>query len=1287
MRGGVPPNIMIGYEKGNAIQQRAYKGLVYDSSHPYFGFFESNANYAYNATSTLFGVKGYFEKSTTCTPAAGANCIPGNILNWATMSALDLSRKALIGFGWPKLGGQPDAGVVFTYLGDLVSYGQWDDSSDSCVSGTHGGILYSFSLTKGSASPSQVEIRTGTSNCSGGTLIMATNKGANISVKHPNPSSLTDDANISLRIGLIQKIADKNRDLLYDEDAPRFGIKRWQASTASVDRQRDILCDSRGGNCTSTSKAPLVPELLNAISREPGVDGAIPLGTMMEDISKYFRGLSSTYEDKDNATTQSPYSWATDPLKACRKTFALYMTTGTDLTGALSTLPSACANLKYPSGAPYEGAGIAGASVTDVFPRNTCAAYNKDHYPADGPRPRQNISTFVAHTTFYGSGTSAVTKAKLQYAAYISDGLYYEVDKPEELLATLERAILEMLRRASSGTAASVLASGEGSGANLVQVVFYPETPRSPIGIFDTRLSWIGRLVNYWYFVDPLFKGSTILDDSGAGSSKVLDLSNDKKVTLRFSHEDDMTVADRYAYGSTSLIETIPFERTVNLWDAGVELWKRNIASDKRKIYTTINGTSFLPGNFSQDSNNGDTDNAATLLPYLNLTTAPADDLNSNGTVGVDDARILIRYVHGEDFHLDPLKYSLRPRTAAVDLNGDGDATDEGESAKVWKLGDILNSTPRIASWMKLNTYDEIYGDTTYKAFVGSNTYKNRGMVYAGGNDGMLHAFKLGTLELKWDGQGSNQHARVSGNNLGKEVWAFIPKNALPYLKYLTEIEYCHVYSVDLTPYIFDASINGEPSDTKTQNSWRTILIGGMRYGGACKNRSTTCSSSNTIDLNGDGTVNNSDCVRTPVNGNGYSSYFALDITDENNPQLLWEFSPTDSNGDSLLGYATTGPTIVRISARDSEGHPDKEKNGHWFAVIGSGPTGPTTRVPEYQFLGRSDQPLRLFIIPLRATPGLPTITVIDTGIENAFAGSMLNTNLDYDLDYQDDVVYVPYVKRGDGTWNQGGVLRLLTKGDPSPANWVWSHVVEDIGPVTSSVAKLLNKHKGILWLYFGTGRYYFEMGSATDDATSQRRLFGVKDTCFSSSGFATPCPSALGISASNCPVSGSVCNVTDINSVPSEDATASPSFTGWYINLDQPGNYQYKEGGETYTRSYRAERVITDPQSATTGIVFFTTYKPYNDICAYGGKSFIWALRYNTGGAPGDLLKGVALLQVSTGAIEQINLASAFTPEAGGEAGGRKTSALEGVPPVQQGLSLMTTPPPVKRVVHIKER
>jgi type IV pilus assembly protein PilY1 len=131
--------------------------------------------------------------------------------------------------------------------------------------------------------------------------------------------------------------------------------------------------------------------------------------------------------------------------------------------------------------------------------------------------------------------------------------------------------------------------------------------------------------------------------------------------------------------------------------------------------------------------------------------------------------------------------------------------------------------------------------------------------------------------------------------------------------------------------------------------------------------------------------------------------------------------------------------------------------------------------------------------------------------------------------------------------------------------------------------------------------------------------------------------------------------------------------FKGWYINLDGDG---------VPNSSLRAERVITDPLASTNGVVYFTTYKPYSDQCALGGQSFLWALKYNSGGSAGTLLVGKALIQVSTGAIEQLDLSNAFTA-----AGGRKSAGMEGVPPTAQGLSILTTPAPVKRVLHIRER
>jgi type IV pilus assembly protein PilY1 len=558
----------------------------------------------------------------------------------------------------------------------------------------------------------------------------------------------------------------------------------------------------------------------------------------------------------------------------------------------------------------------------------------------------------------------------------------------------------------------------------------------------------------------------------------------------------------------------------------------------------------------------------------------------------------------------------------------------------------------------------------------------------------MLHAFRLGKLELSWGGKAAVQKARITDpfsstllTTLGDEQWAFIPKNALPYLKFLKDPDYCHLYYADLAPYVFDASIGSGTTDqsqqTRTQASWRTVLIGGMRTGGACDN-SVSCTTAN-------------NCVKTPGGGaTGYSSYFALDVTDPANPSLLWEFT------NSGLGFTTTGPAVVRINAvNTTNSSRDWSLNGEWYVVLGSGPTGPIDNTNN-QFLGRSNQNLKFFVLNLKTGAVAQTI---DTTITEAFAGSMINSVADFNLDYQDDAVYVGYVKKvGSGTsatWTDGGVGRILTANatptNASGGSWTWSKVIDGttadpIGPVTSAVARLQNRNFDTNWLFFGAGRYFFEnppTGTNTtpdiDDADGQRRLFAVKDPCFIGG---TINPTTCG---STSPVAFStLTNVTNIGSVPTESAANLSGFKGWYISLDPSANYIYDNAA---TRAFRAERVITDPLATTSGVVFFTTYKPYGDECALGGKSFLWALRYNTGGAPSyAVMKGKALVQVSTASVEQLDLATAFQKAAGEGAGGlhkdgRRTAAIEGVPPTAQGLSLLSQPPPVKRIMHMMER
>jgi len=788
---------------------------------------------------------------------------------------------------------------------------------------------------------------------------------------------------------------------------------------------------------------------------------------------------------------------------------------------------------------------------------------------------------------------------------------FYSAQTAETIKEGVMAFVTDILKRTSSGTAVSILASGEGSGSNLIQAIFYP---KKTIG--DTELDWVGEMQNLWYYIDPRLQYSSIREDTVP--DKQLNLMSDYIVqfvfdpvygdtnALRFTDSDGNGVAE-------AQVDTVGLEDVNNLWDglsgqlqgAGQLLWYRDLGTSPRAIYTTTSGSSLI--SFS--------------IPY-------ASDLQSYlQAASVSEAEDIINYTHGIDIA------GYRNRTATISAI-DG-------TPRVWKLGDIVSSTPKGQTPLKLNDYDTAYNDSTYKEFINSDIYKDRGMVYVGGNDGMLHAFRLGKLEFS----NPDVEAILTGTNLGNEEWAFIPQNALPYLKYLADQDYCHLYYVDAPPYLFDASVNipvgcaGNYWDCdKEGNSWRTILIGGMGLGGACRNFDSTCT----------------DCVKTPINGVGFSSYFALDVTDPQTPSLLWEFS------DPAVGFSTTGPAIVRIGERGN--------NGRWLAVFASGPTGPID-LSSYQFLGRSDQNLKLFILDLKTGTLLRTI---DTGIGNAFGGSLTNTTVDVDRKnyigsgyYQDDAFYVGYTKevvKGMKKGWEGGVLRVMTNEDIDPNNWTQpSTVIDNTGPVTTSIARLLDRTNHNLWLYFGTGRYFYKTVTEIDDADSQQALYGIKEPCYSASGFDTSCTSDVLIN--------DLTNVTSIGAVPEESTTISENFEGWYINLDPS------------TALNKAERVITNPLAAFSGAVFFTTFSPASDACAFGGDTYLWAVRYSTGGAH-SALDGQALLQVSTGSIEEINLSTAFS-----EMGGRRTSAFTGIPPKGVGLSVFVRPKAIKRIQQIYER
>lgn len=876
----------------------------------------------------------------------------------------------------------------------------------------------------------------------------------------------------------------------------------------------------------------------------------------------------------------------------------------------------------------------------------------------------------------------------------------YVADGGAAFRDAMDDAFKKIAASSASGTAASILSNSEGSGAALMQAVFYPKKnfDKDSAGN-DTSANWLGELQGFWYFLDPFLSKSSIREDTDVNYK--LHLINDKILQFQFDTVDKETRVYRFldtdGDGSADAPDALDAngnqvsydpDEVKSIWRAGRKLWLRDASSSsasRRTIYTTLNGSALVK--LSTNATDGALHNNATARTYLRAADAAAAEKLINYVNGKDQTDFRTRKVAIKSCSNNRLLNCTADTAASV--CGSGNTC--GSHLSEWKLGDIISSTPKMASTNRLNNYNMSppngYSDGSYKTYTESSSYTTRGMAFVGANDGMLHAFRMGILKetperiekakLTYP---DNATLATSSSDLGKEEWAFTPRHALPYLKYLADNNYTHVYYVDRSPTIADASIgtpDGCVSDysecTKSADTWRTVLIGGMGIGGAVRN------------IDDEACAN---CIKTPVDGVGYSSYFALDVTTPTSPTLLWEFAGNPDTPN--LGLSTTGPAIVRISAKkvDEGGNPtqtpDHSKNGKWVAVFASGATG-RINTADHSLSGISDQNLRLFIVDLASGT---LIKEIDTGITNAFAGTLTTSVIDTDRNspssngfYGDDAVYIGYVQKDadTNTWTKGGVIRLLTReGDPANSaeekKWKWSKVIDGIGPVTTSITKLQDRTNKKLWLYFGSGRYFYR----TDDTSSTRQsLFGIKEPCYSTAAGPT---NDIDHNCTADPISSAdLLNQSGESQAVLNDPTANSitSKPGWRIDLDADAS------------GFMTERVITDPIAMPNGAVFFTTFKPSTDICKYGGSSLIWAVRYNTGGAPPTkAMQGQALMQVSTGAFAEIKLSTAFSNPGSQRLDGRRLATpITGVPPAAQGLSLFTNPPPAKKFLHVREK
>lgn len=190
-----------------------------------------------------------------------------------------------------------------------------------------------------------------------------------------------------------------------------------------------------------------------------------------------------------------------------------------------------------------------------------------------------------------------------------------------------------------------------------------------------------------------------------------------------------------------------------------------------------------------------------------------------------------------------------------------------------WKLGDINHSNPVVVG--PPDGLADLKG-SDYDTFM-TDWEDRRKVLYVGANDGMIHCFDVLT---------------------GEELWAYIPYNLLPKLREMWAVEettgtryFQREPFVDGSPVVADVYID---ADGDTNKEWITLLVCGQGRGQG--------------SIQAGGTTGN--------------FYFALDITDPENPQPLWEFT------HDRMGETWSVPVIGKIN---------KDGGDAWAAFMGSG--------------------------------------------------------------------------------------------------------------------------------------------------------------------------------------------------------------------------------------------------------------------------------------------------------------------------------------------------------------
>ncbi len=260
----------------------------------------------------------------------------------------------------------------------------------------------------------------------------------------------------------------------------------------------------------------------------------------------------------------------------------------------------------------------------------------------------------------------------------------------------------------------------------------------------------------------------------------------------------------------------------------------------------------------------------------------------------------------------------------------------------------------------------------SYTYFSNKNICR-RIMIFAGSDDGQLHAFDAGQIQTLTDpasqvdcllnvppasssfAAGLHDNSPLGGGydfGTGREIFSFIPDAMMPVTKELSELsELTTQYGIDGTVRIADVFVDPvltSGNATCTDREWRSMLLGTYREGGP---------GIFALDITQPDTIDASTNVPAPASG---SPAYVPSCTEAPGgalpancgplpfPALRWEFTDPDvngvagtdddGNGEADLAEGWSRPVSGRIRVCTANcGQPDEQDEDRYVAIFGGG--------------------------------------------------------------------------------------------------------------------------------------------------------------------------------------------------------------------------------------------------------------------------------------------------------------------------------------------------------------